>query len=42
MAFIKAHRWEILWSLATIVGIVLIINPVAAIGFGAMGPIAGT
>ncbi|KAJ7690026.1 hypothetical protein B0H14DRAFT_3906548 [Mycena olivaceomarginata] len=42
MAFIKAHRWEILWSLATIVGIVLIINPVAAIGFGAMGPVAGT
>ncbi|KAJ7861730.1 hypothetical protein B0H14DRAFT_3134494 [Mycena olivaceomarginata] len=42
MAFIKAHRWEMLCSLATIVGIVLIINPVAAIGFGAMGPIAGT
>ncbi|KAF8173595.1 hypothetical protein K438DRAFT_2023459 [Mycena galopus ATCC 62051] len=42
MVFLKAHRWEILWSLATIVGIVLIINPVAVIGFGAMGPIAGT
>ncbi|KAJ6540892.1 hypothetical protein DFH09DRAFT_1368526 [Mycena vulgaris] len=42
MAFIKAHRWEIFWSLATIVGIVLIINPLAVIGFGAMGPIAGS
>jgi len=42
MAFIKAHRWEILLSLGTIVGLVLIINPVALAGFGALGPIAGS
>ncbi|KAJ7139693.1 hypothetical protein C8R44DRAFT_975449 [Mycena epipterygia] len=43
MAFIKAHRWELLGSLTIIVlGIVLIVNPLAVIGFGSMGPIAGS
>jgi len=43
MEFIKAHRWELLGSLIFIVlGIVLIVNPLAMIGFGSMGPIAGS
>ncbi|KAJ7207690.1 hypothetical protein C8J57DRAFT_1480682 [Mycena rebaudengoi] len=43
MEFIKAHRWELLGSLTFIVlGIVLIVNPLAVIGFGSMGPIAGS
>ncbi|KAJ7724373.1 hypothetical protein B0H16DRAFT_324327 [Mycena metata] len=42
LAFIKAHRWQIFWSLTTLVGLVLIINPVALMGFGALGPIAGS
>jgi hypothetical protein len=42
MEFIKAHRWELLGSLTFIIlGIVLIVNPLAVIGFGSMGPIAG-
>jgi hypothetical protein len=42
MEFIKAHPWELLGSLTFIVlGIVLIANPLALIGFGSLGPIAG-
>ncbi|KAJ7616732.1 hypothetical protein B0H17DRAFT_1152607 [Mycena rosella] len=43
MEFIKAHPWELLGSLGFIIfGIVLIANPLAAIGFGSLGPIAGS
>ncbi|KAJ6482642.1 hypothetical protein C8R45DRAFT_1215381 [Mycena sanguinolenta] len=43
MEFIEAHRWELLGSLVCIVlGIVLIANPLAMLGFGSMGPIAGS
>ncbi|KAJ7432111.1 hypothetical protein B0H11DRAFT_2127488 [Mycena galericulata] len=43
MKFIKAHPWKTLGCLTFIVlGIVLIVNPLAVIGFGSMGPIAGS
>ncbi|KAJ7738870.1 hypothetical protein DFH07DRAFT_81058 [Mycena maculata] len=43
MEFIKAHRWGLLGSLTfVILGIVLIVNPLAMIGFGALGPIAAS
>ncbi|KAJ7752219.1 hypothetical protein DFH07DRAFT_1061729 [Mycena maculata] len=43
MEFIKAHRWGLLGSLTFIIlGIVLIVNPLAVIGFGSLGPIAGS
>jgi hypothetical protein len=43
MELIKAHPWKFFGSLTfIIVGIVLIANPLAMVGFGALGPIAGT
>ncbi|KAJ7650968.1 hypothetical protein FB45DRAFT_859608 [Roridomyces roridus] len=40
--FIKAHRRQILGVLGLVVGIVLIANPLAMAGFGAVGPILGS